>query len=732
MQHCEKTLIKLAATFLACVTSLAITGDIHAQQSTWSNAAGGSFLDSANWDSGIPSATDNAEFDLNEIYDITLETDHTINSWQQSSGQITVSGGAVLSANMNTIVNEATLNLTGSATEFESAAGFFVAVSGQTASLNLSSAAKLTTIDFSLGNNGSTGIASVSGNGSLMSVSGTTYAGRRGDGILSVNNGGLVITQQTLVGQSNFGSLEVDGPGSEFRNSRRILIAVQDQGEGHVSISNGGLITTNDITVANTLRGLTGTLTIDGVGSRLSTATLQSGKLGAIRVSNGASIDTNSMIMDGTLFISGEGTTVTSNTTLPSLAGEMRIESGARYIQEKEGRFVLEGSGNTAMVTVTGEGSRWDSMGWLNLGANATASMQILDGGVVTNTVTQLGHLGGEGTLVINGENSMLETGAFVVGTGSVSIEKGALLSSEDGFIVPGVGGDSFSEVHVSGEGTLWEVNGNLRIGRATAGDREGDLKITDGAGLHVASGGLNILQTGTLEISNANLTSFNPTISEGNIVLGGLSRLDTDMRLLGPATLEVDDNANATITGFLLHNGSGIEIGQNGELTVQGLAGGDGNFGGPGRVVFESGYTPGNFTGVRTVEVSFENLLLAETSELRIEIGGLAFGEYDRLHVLGDAELGGNLSVSLIDGFELSGGQEFLIVDVDSERSGFFTGLAEGDLIGSFGDVDLFISYSGGSGDDVLLFTTSAVPEPASAAIVMLVLGAFVLRRRK
>jgi sugar lactone lactonase YvrE len=68
-----------------------------------------------------------------------------------------------------------------------------------------------------------------------------------------------------------------------------------------------------------------------------------------------------------------------------------------------------------------------------------------------------------------------------------------------------------------------------------------------------------------------------------------------------------------------------------------------------------------------------------------------------------------GALAVSLIDGFTLTADQSFTILDVRGVLSGNFAGLIEGALVGKFGATDLLITYTGGDGNDVALFTQVA-----------------------
>ena len=100
-------------------------------------------------------------------------------------------------------------------------------------------------------------------------------------------------------------------------------------------------------------------------------------------------------------------------------------------------------------------------------------------------------------------------------------------------------------------------------------------------------------------------------------------------------------------------------------------------------------------------------NLFLGGGSNTVIELEGTEVGEFDQLVISGDAILNGNLSVQTIDGFQLQQGQEFLIINGGGNLSGQFNGLAEGELVGNFNGVDLFISYAGGDGSDVVLTTS-------------------------
>ena len=141
-----------------------------------------------------------------------------------------------------------------------------------------------------------------------------------------------------------------------------------------------------------------------------------------------------------------------------------------------------------------------------------------------------------------------------------------------------------------------------------------------------------------------------------------------------------------------------------------------------------EADIKPGNSPAT----VSFGgDLQMGVNTSTFIELGGLSAGEFDQFVVAGDFLLNGSLDVSLIDGFSLGLNQEFLVADITGSRTGYFDGLAEGDLVGTYGGMDLFITYEAGNGNDVSLFT--AVPEAGTAGMMaVLMLGVAMRRRRR
>jgi T5SS/PEP-CTERM-associated repeat protein len=284
--------------------------------------------------------------------------------------------------------------------------------------------------------------------------------------------------------------------------------------------------------------------------------------------------------------------------------GRLSVSSGAAVTSH----FGLIGSsGSSGDVTVSGVGSRWDLTS-LNLcisdGQTGSIGMlSITGGGVVTNINSGLG------------------------GTGTIA-----------------------ATVTVSGDGSLWKMNGLLGI------DQSGTVQIQPG---------------GTVIVDQDTVV-----FSAGRVRLQG-GTFDTEgFRFSGDGQFEW--------TSGTLHVGT-----YHGDL-IQ-----------PTGIL-----APGHSAGSTTV---LGNYTQEAPGVLEIEIGGAAQGtQYDVVNVSGDAMLGGQLDLELINGFVPTPSQSFIIMSADAV-AGAFNNVPNGQRLSAAGGGSFRVNYGPGSAFDPTLIVLSA-----------------------
>ncbi len=86
---------------------------------------------------------------------------------------------------------------------------------------------------------------------------------------------------------------------------------------------------------------------------------------------------------------------------------------------------------------------------------------------------------------------------------------------------------------------------------------------------------------------------------------------------------------------------------------------------------------------------------------------------KHDWIEIKSDLKLAGEPKVKILNRFKLSAGDSFVTTKVDGDLSGQYDGHDEGDSVGKFksdngGTLDLFVTYQGGDGNDIELYTKS------------------------
>ena len=441
---------------------------------------------------------------------------------------------------------------------------------------------------------------------------------------------------------------------------------------------NGG--TFNAATLANasgaTLRLASGTLsattsvqnagTFDLRGGTLSTATLANQSGGTVTASAGSTSFLSTFQNFGTLTGSGGNLALAAFTN----AGAINWQSGALTAPSiaNSGTFALSGGTVTLSSGFTNTGGLRVTGGTLSTSSLGAGGFLDWQGGTIKLTS---GNLATGGTSFLGtdptlgpGQTLHLTAGATTIGSGHfVSVGPTATLVTQ--------GGTNSGQLFVTG-GTLTSESGTF----------------TNASGA-------------TLSATSATLT-----FQDGLENRGVLNVIDT------------------TVNGAV-HSPVGSSINAASGVTFTGPVSGAGNFTGGGLVTFQGAYSPGDSPAL----VQHAGSVLFDTdSVLVMELGGLVRGtRYDALNVAGTLTFDGTLVLSLINGFNPTGGESFNLFDWGSAN-------------GSFRILDLPELDSGLSWDTSSLYTTgtvsvsvSAIPEPSTYAAIfgVLAMGVAALRRR-
>lgn len=292
---------------------------------------------------------------------------------------------------------------------------------------------------------------------------------------------------------------------------------------------------------------------------------------------------------------------------------------------------------------------------------------------VFNNAVTGTGPL----ALVNNADNDKLRvtaansyTGATTVsGTGRVRFDVNGAIPTGSALTISGSALFQASSTigSLAGSGTV-AMNGNNTL---TVG---GDNTSTTFSGVHQDSGGAAALTktgTGTLTLSGANTYTGATTVNAGTL------------SVTGSITSAVTVNSGGTIGGTGPVNAS-VTVNNGGTLA------------------------PGTSAGI----LNTNTLTLNSGSTFAVEINGTTAGtDYDQTNVTGTVSLG-SAALSVSPGFTTPTGQTFTIINNDGSDAvtGTFSGLAQGATLVAGGQ-SFSISYTGGSGNDVILTALNDTP---------------------
>jgi T5SS/PEP-CTERM-associated repeat protein len=416
-------------------------------------------------------------------------------------------------------------------------------------------------------------------------------------------------------------------------------------------------------------------------------------------------------------------------------SGELNVVDGG-VVSSGYGKIgLLSTNGHSGRILVANAGSTLNLTNALSVGPMGVGSLEVRDGGVVTSNGggIGLGSNNGIGTVTLSDAGSRWNnSGALLVGgsgQGELLVKSGAVVISDSGQISMAATAPFGSGlVTVTGNGSTWTNQSNLFVGGNEFESKGvGTLEISDG-GYVSSKTNATIWETGIVTINGGQLDVGATLTNAGRIFVTELGAdIFGNVDIVANGKIETLTGSTAVLHGNVTHNGSQVRTAASSTTQFSGMVTGAGRYLGDGLVKFDDVFRPGNSTS----EIEFAgDVEFGANSLSYFELGGLNPGEFDSLDIAGDLSLAGELSVSLWDQFQLESGQEFLIADVNGSLIGQYEGLGEGDWVGQFGGVDLFISYRAGNGNDVGLF--SSVPEPGSLAFGILAIMGMAMKRRR
>ena len=355
--------------------------------------------------------------------------------------------------------------------------------------------------------------------------------------------------------------------------------------------------------------------------------------------------------------------TIVSAASLTSVGGSVNASGNTAATIVNLGALTtvvggVNASGNTA-ATVVGLGALTTSGGSVNasgntaativdLGSLASAGGNVNASGNTAATVVNLSVLTSTGGSVdANGNTAatVVDLSALTAAGGSVSASGNTAATIVDLSSLTTVGGGSGAKANEAAK-TVVDNSGPMSAG--------GNLDVSN----NTAATTIN-LRSLTTVVGNVTIASNAPNVSVN------LNRLTNVGDGINPATISLQ-RGTFTFAG-------GLSVGPLVSLTGVGTLAG--NVTNAGKI--SPGSSPGRFdiTG---------NLALANTSELRMEIGGFSPAQIDFLNVAGNVTLGGALMVSLINNFQalMTAGASFTLLASANPLSGAFANVASGGLL--------------------------------------------------
>lgn len=644
-----------------------------------------------------------------------------------SSTMSVLAGGKVSSTNTMTFASaansSATMTISGPGSEVTAPNIMEIGRSG-TANVTISNGGKLKAANPYLGAQpGGSGTLTVTGLGSEVEATTRLYIGRFGSGTASFNNQAKLNGAVTVGSSTNgVGSLTLDGASTWDFNNKGVTLGSGSNAVGTITLIGDSTAVGESMSIG-ALSSSSGTLNVAQSGTSLTlTNLLRVGNSGTglVNLSQGAFIDADRIEIgqgpnsNGQVVVNGQSTALLSSNT-SAINGNMLVGdfgTGSLIIENQGYAGVLSGArvGNQSafagsgkgMVTVTGADSIWDvSLGVILANANSTeGTVNLNNGGLLRTSGIVKGNAGGTAKLSFDGGELRLTGnqanlfGGFAAGNAELKAGGGTI--NTQSFEVS-------SSASIAGVGDLNKTGtGRLRLtGQNTY---EGVTNITAGTLFIDDAGSIN--ESSGININGAEL-QYSSSVNYGggavNFVSGTLSGTNWQGNL---ANLTIGTNQRISpgnsvgqaIAETQTWTGGGTYVWEINDAT--GLAGGT------------SGWDLISFMGTLTLSATSLTPFVIEVTSLKLDnTPGLA-SNFDPTANYQWLIAQTNQPIAALDSLFIVNLTNF------SNASNGLWSVIRGDVIGQ-GTNEMYLSYS-------------AIPEPATATLLLAGLAATLLLRRR
>jgi filamentous hemagglutinin family protein len=458
---------------------------------------------------------------------------------------------------------------------------------------------------------------------------------------------------------TNQGTLDVTGGQNSFNgvftNSGALNITGGVTNTINGTLTNSGTINigaAQTLTVAN---GFTNNGTIELTANA-------GGNVGQLNVNAGTLTNASTLRSSGTGIAANVVNAALTNTGTIDVDHALSITNNARVFDSSNGTLdILAGQTLTVNggTTRLGAGTAFIGTGTLNLAGTQTLDLAsnltlppnsvVLDlSGTVTIDSTVPRTLTNAGVLALSGDTVNANVALANQGTLNVT---GGLTNTVNGTLT------NSGTINIGAAQTLTVANGFTNNGTieltANAGGNVGQLNVNAGTLTNAST--LRSSGTGiAANVVNAALTNTGTIDVQHSLQLNNFATNDGAVQIAATKSLFTNGNSLVNSPAGVIIGAGSVNLGA-GTLTNNGT--------------LTPGVPSGDTTGTLTIT---GNLTQGSNSQLNIELGGTASGDFDVLSVNGTANLGGTLNVSTVGSYVPAVNDAFRIVSAASRTGNF------------------------------------------------------------